>query len=177
MRILESWLLLAILSSMLLGCASSKPPIHTVEHVDLPRYMGDWFVIAEIPYFAEKNCFDSLEHYSLRPDGGIDNWFDCRKKSFDAPLKRVATSAVKVLDTRTNAAWRVRTFKVICVPYFVLDLDTDYQWVMVGHPSRRYGWIMARSKTLPDSTYEAILDRTRSQGYDPAKFEKVPQRP
>jgi apolipoprotein D and lipocalin family protein len=177
MQPLYSWLILAASSISMLGCASTRVPTRTVEHVELSRYMGDWFVIGEIPYFAERSCFDSLEHYSLRLDGGIDNWFNCRHKSFDAPLKRVVTSAVKVLDTHTNAAWRIRTFKVISFQYLVLDLDADYQWVMVGHPSRRYGWIMARSKTLPDSTYQSILDRTRSQGYDPAKFSKVPQRP
>jgi apolipoprotein D and lipocalin family protein len=176
MRSACSFVLLATLSTLILGCASNKPPLRTVAHVDLPRYMGDWFVISEIPFFAEKNCLDSTEHYDLRPDGGINNWFDCRKKSFDAPLKRVATSAVKVLDTRSNARWRVRTFKVISAEYWVLDLDPDYQWVMVGHPSRRYGWIMARSKVLPESTYEGILNRTRDQGYEPEMFKKVPQR-
>src|SRR5579862_1663930 len=91
----------AISLGWLLGCTSTQAPLRTVERVDLPRYMGNWFVVGEIPYLAEKDCVDSLEHYSLRSDGGIENWFDCRKKYFDAPLKRVATSKVKVIDTRT----------------------------------------------------------------------------
>jgi apolipoprotein D and lipocalin family protein len=177
MRTLRCCSILVVLAGILMGCASMTTPMQTVPHVDLPRYMGDWYVIAEIPYFAEKDCVDSIESYALRPDGDIDNWFTCRKKSFEAPMKRLVTTKARVVDKSTNASWRVRFFKILSVQYLILDLDPNYQWVMVGHPSRRYGWIMARSKTLPDSTYEAILGRTRQQGYDPEKFQKVPQQP
>src|SRR6185436_16258633 len=71
------------------GCATRQQPLHTVPYVDLPRYMGDWYVIANIPYFAEKECVESIESYALRPDGKIANWFRFRKKGFDAPQQRV----------------------------------------------------------------------------------------
>ncbi len=151
-------------------------PLQTVDHVDLPRYMGDWYVIANIPYFAERNCLDSVESYALRKDGDIDNWFTCRKKSFDAPIKRIASARARVRDLRSNAVWSVTFFKVISVQYLIIELDPQYNWVVVGHPSRRYGWIMARTKTLPDTLYEQILQRLRTQGYDAARFVKVPQR-
>ncbi len=154
-----------------------KPPLKTVDHVDLPRYMGDWYVIANIPYFAEKNCYDSIESYALRPDGKIDNWFRCRKGSFEAPLKQKATAIATVDDPGTNAAWHVHFFKIISVKYLILDLDPNYQWVLVGHPSRRYGWIMARTPTMDESLYERILNAAGQQGYDTAKFQKVPQQP
>ncbi len=168
-------LALAVLAGLLVGCTAMKPPLQTVSHVDLPRYMGDWYVIANIPYFAEKNCYDSIESYALRPDGKIDNWFQCRKGSFSAPLERKATAIASVEDKTTNAIWSVKFFKLISVKYLVLDLDPAYQWVMVGHPSRRYGWIMARSKSMDDSLYQRLLSRAAAQGYDPAKFAKVPQ--
>ena len=138
--------------------------------------MGDWRVIANIPYFAEKGCIDSIETYRLRADGKIDNIFTFRKKSFDAPQGQVRALA-RVHDTQTNAEWRITFFKVITAKYLILDLDPDYRWTVVGHPSRNYGWIMARDKTLPAATYAAILRRLTAQGYDPARFEKVPQLP
>ena len=162
-------------AGLTVGCASVKEPLRTVPHVDLPRYMGDWYVIANIPYFAEKDCFDSIESYALRPDGDIDNWFTCRKKSFDAPLERKVTALATVKDKASNAVWSVRFFKVIAVKYLILDLDPNYQWVVVGHPSRKYGWIMSRAKTLDAKTYQAVLDRLAGQGYDPSRFQKVPQ--
>ena len=112
----------------------------------------------------------------MRADGNIDNWFTCRKESFEAPLERKANALAKVTDKTSNAEWRVKFFKVISVKYLVLDLDPDYQWVAVGHPSRRYGWVLARSKTLPAGTYNDILKRLADQGYDIGRFEKVPQK-
>lgn len=156
--------------------ARASAPLRTVRHVDLQRYMGDWRVIANIPYFAEKGCVDSIETYKLRPDGKIDNGFTYRKKSFDAPQEKL-TALARVHDEKTNAEWRIRFFGLLTVDYLILDLDPNYRWTVVGHPSRKYGWIMAREKTLPDSTYEAILQRLAQQGYDPKKFQKVPQLP
>jgi apolipoprotein D and lipocalin family protein len=72
--------------------------------------------------------------------------------------------------------WSVRFFKIIAVNYVVLAVDPNYQWALVGHPSRRYGWIFARSKTMDDTLYRQLLGDLEAQGYDPAKFQKVPQR-
>jgi len=178
----------ALVAALTTGCATtqrsapstmkakSSQPLRTVQQVDLPRFMGDWRVIANIPYFAEKGCVDSIETYALRPDGKIDNYFTCRKKSFAAPQKKISALA-RVHDPKTNAEWRIRFFGIVTVDYLILDLDPNYQWTVVGHPSRKYGWIMARTKTLPDKTYEAILQRLSEQGYDPAQFKKVPQLP
>jgi apolipoprotein D and lipocalin family protein len=168
-------LVLSMLALIPSGCMSTRQPLQTVPHVDIPRYMGDWYVIANIPYFAEKDCVDSIESYALRADGNIDNWFTCRKNSFDAPMKRKANALAIIKDKDSNAAWRVRFFKVISIQYLILDLDPDYQWVAVGHPSRRYGWIMARKNMLSDSTYNEILVRLGKQGYDTTRFAKVPQ--
>lgn len=159
---------------LLVGCATSKPKLQTVRHVDLPRYMGDWRVIANIPYFAERGCVESLESYALRPDGKIANWFRFRKGSFDAPQKRVDFVA-EVTNRDTNAEWRVHFAPLISAAYLIIDLDPNYRWVVVGHPSRRYGWIMARQPTLADGTYRTILKRLASQGYNPGDFVKVPQ--
>lgn len=155
---------------------NTKAPLRTVRHVDLPRYMGDWRVIANVPYFAEKGCVDSIEGYRLRPDGRIDNTFTYRKKSFAAPQKQIRALAW-VHDTKTNAEWRVRFFGLIRAKYFITDLDPEYRWTVVAHPSRKYGWIMARERTLPAATYEAILDRLETQGYAREQFVKVPQIP
>jgi apolipoprotein D and lipocalin family protein len=169
---------LKVLGGLLLGACATQdlPALQSVAHVDLPRYMGDWRVIANIPYFAEDGAVDSIESYALRPDGKIANWFRRREGSFDAPVKRndfVAT----VTNRETNAEWRVHFFPLISAAYLIIDLDPEYRWAVVGHPSRKYGWVLAREKTLPDRTYDEILKRLAAQGYEPSKFEKVPQVP
>jgi apolipoprotein D and lipocalin family protein len=159
-----------------MGLNSGQRPLRPVPYVDLPRYMGGWYVIANIPYFAEKDCHDSVEGYVLRPDGRIDNKFACREKSFDAPMKNKLETIATVYDTRSNAEWRVPFYRVVRVKYFVIDLDPDYRWAVIGHPSRKYGWILSRTRTLPDTTYQGILQRLRTQGYDTRKFARVPHR-
>jgi apolipoprotein D and lipocalin family protein len=166
---------LALLSGLLVACATKGPPVQTAQHVDLPRYMGDWYVIANIPYFAEKGCVDSVESYALRDDGRIDNWFQCRKKSFDAPMKKKGVAVATVQDGSNNAVWSVRFLKIVPVKYLVMDVDPQYQWAAVAHPTRNYGWILSRSKTMPEKTYNAILQKFTAQGYDTSKFVKVPQ--
>jgi apolipoprotein D and lipocalin family protein len=152
------------------------PALRTVPRVELPRYMGDWYVIANIPYFAEAGCVGSVETYALRPDGRIDNWFTYRKGSFGAPVKQFRALAW-VHNAETQAEWRVRFLGLITASYLVLDLDPDYRWAVVGHPSRKYGWVLARSQTLPERQYRDILRRLSEQGYDPDRFVKVPQQP
>ena len=174
-----------IFSALLVGAgvalarwkSGNSQPLRTVPHVDLPRYMGDWRVISEIPYFAEKGCVDSVESYALLPDGTIHNWFTYRKNSFSTPQKRINAHAV-VINKQTNAEWRVKFLGgLFSAAYLVIDLDPDYHWIVVGHPSRNYGWIMAREKTLPEPTYHAILQRLAAQGYDISRFKPVPQFP
>ncbi len=172
-RMLAATVLIALGGCASMGGSSSRP-LRPVAHVDLPRYMGGWFVIANIPYFAEKDCFDSVEGYALRPDGRIENKFACREKSFDAPMKPKLETIATVYDPASNAEWRVPFYKVVRVKYFVIDLDPDYRWAVVGHPSRRYGWILSRTRSLPEDTYRGILNRLSLQGYDIAKFVKVP---
>jgi apolipoprotein D and lipocalin family protein len=171
--------LFASLAACFASCAAPAklPPLRTVSHVDIPRYMGDWRVIANIPYFAEKDCLDTVESYALRSDGKMDNWFTYRKKSWDAPTEKFASALAWVHNTQTNAEWRVRFYGLFTAPYLILDLDPAYRWAVVGHPSRNYGWIMARERTMPESTYQAILARLKMQGYDTSRFVKVPQIP
>ncbi|MBB6092398.1 apolipoprotein D and lipocalin family protein [Povalibacter uvarum] len=175
---MKSTTLVLVAAMFLSACANSPPsqPLRTVKQVDLARYMGDWYVIANIPYFAERNCFDSVESYALRPDGRIDNWFSCRRGSPDAPFERKVSALAKVEDATTNARWSVRFFGLISVQYLVIDLDEQYRWAVIGHPSRNYGWVLARDKMLPDATYDQILRRLGEQGYEVSRFAKVPQR-
>lgn len=147
----------------------------TVERIELDRYMGDWYVIANIPNRAERNCVDSIESYELRTDGRINNRFACRNGSFEAPMESRLDTIATVYDKTTNAEWRVR-FYMVPVKYLVIDLDSAYQWAVVGHPSRDLGWVLARTKTLSEETYSGILERLKQQGYDVSKFVRIAQK-
>jgi apolipoprotein D and lipocalin family protein len=161
----------------IVGCVSSmknQPPLRTVDYVDMDRYVGRWYVIANIPYFLEKGKVASYDTYAKRPDGKLVNNFTFRKGSFDAPEKTWHGTAW-VENTATNAEWKVRFVWPFTTTYLILELDPEYQWAVVGTPSRDLLWIIARDRQLLPATYDAIIDRIRAQGYDPAVIAKVPQ--
>jgi len=154
--------------------SAEAAPLRTVGHVDLHRYMGDWRVIANIPYFGEKNCVDSIESYALRPDGRIANTFTYRKKSFAAPQKQLHALAW-VTNHQTNAEWKVRFIWPFTATYLVLELDPQYQWAVVGTPGRNLLWVLARDRHVTEATYAQILNRIAAQGYDTNRLALVPQ--
>lgn len=163
--------------ALLAGCTTmSRPPLRTVPYVDLDRYLGDWHVIAHIPYFLERGKVATLDRYARRPDGKLDNIFIFRRGSFDAPEEQWKGVAW-VHDPRTNAEWRVQFIWPLRATYLIIDLDPAYRWAVVGHPSRNYIWILARERSLPDDVYQAILQRAAAQGYDRARIVPVPQPP
>ena len=96
------WLLIGGIACA--GCAARRPPIVTVPHVDLPRFMGDWYVIANIPTFVEKDAYNAVESYRLDADGTVATTFTFRQGGFDGKLKRYRPRGF-VLDERSNAVW------------------------------------------------------------------------
>lgn len=160
---------------LLAGCASpARAPLRTVAQVDLNRYMGDWHVIAHIPYLLERGKVATLDRYAPRPDGRMENIFIFRKGSFDAPEQQWRGISW-VHDRTTNAEWRVQFIWPFRATYLVIDLDPDYRWAVIGHPSRNYLWVLARARSLPAEVYDGILARAAAQGYDPKRVAKVPQ--
>jgi apolipoprotein D and lipocalin family protein len=170
---------LAILALLVLsGCAMMRggPPLETVDRVDLERYMGEWYVIANIPYFGERGNVAGRAIYRMRDDGRIDDIYRYRDGSFDAPEEEM-TGVAWVVDEETNAQWKVQFYWPIRFGYYIIGLDEDYQWTVVGHPSREYAWIMAREPVVSDERYGALLDLLEARGFDPSQLQKVPQRP
>jgi len=170
---MAAWSLLVLFS--LAGCSTMKtPPPHTVAHVDLDRYLGRWYVIANIPYFLENGKVASYDTYAKRPDGKMDNIFTFRKGSFDAP-EQSWNGTARVTNLATNAEWKVGFIWPVTSTYLVLELDPDYRWAVVGTPGRGLLWILARERQLSAADYEHILGLIEQQGYDRTKIVPVPQ--
>jgi apolipoprotein D and lipocalin family protein len=137
--------------------------------------MGAWHIIANIPYFAEKGKVATRDEYALREDGHIDNVFVYRK-DFDKPEKRISALA-KVVPGTDNARWKIRFFGIINTDYLILDVDPEYRWALVGHPSRKYAWVFAREATIEEALYQELLQKLAGFGYDPSRLMRVPQLP
>lgn len=159
----------------LMGCASMpSEPLEVVENVDVGRYMGKWYEIASYPAPFQQGCVGSTAEYDLRDDGTVRVVNRCYEGSFEGDLRRVEGTA-RVVDEDTNARLKVSFFWPFEGDYQIIDLDKDYQWAVVGEPSRSYLWILSRTPTLPDEVYESILSRLPAQGYNPARLDMTPQ--
>lgn len=160
---------------VLLAACQSRAPMPTVDHVELTRFMGPWYVIGVIPTLLERGAFNPVEHYALREDGSIDTTFTFRKDSFEGKVKTMTPRGF-VLDAKTNARWGMRFIWPIKADYRIVYLDETYSQTVVGREKRDYVWIMARTPQIPDADYERLLDVVRTNGYEVAKVVKVPQR-
>jgi apolipoprotein D and lipocalin family protein len=149
--------------------------LNTVPHVDLPRFMGPWYVIASIPTFLEKDAYAAVESYALAPDGTIDTTFTFRKGGFDGEEKRMTPRGF-VRDTNTNALWGMQFVWPIKADYRIVWLAEDYSQTVIARQKRDYLWIMARTPQISDADLKKHIDYAILLGYDPALIRKVPQR-
>lgn len=169
---MRNWIPAAMLLG-LVGCAS-HPPMDTVDYVDLPRFMGDWYVIANIPTFVEKGAHNALEQYQLDDDGTVATTFTFRKDAFDGPLKRYTPRGF-IRDTESNALWGMQFIWPFKGDFRIVYLDEDYQNTIIARQARDYVWIMSRSPQIDDATYQKLSQFVASIGYDVSKLQKVPQ--
>jgi apolipoprotein D and lipocalin family protein len=163
-------LIMLMVSSVMLNAKKLK----TVAYVDIPRFMGDWYVIAVLPNPIEKNAVNSIESYSLNEDGTIAVIYSYHKGSPQGK-KKIMHPKGKIYDTKTNSEWRMRVFWPFWAKFLIIDLAEDYRYTVIGVPSRKFLWIMSRSPMLSEADYSAILKRLKKQDYDLNKIKKIPQ--
>lgn len=157
------------------GCAHPGTPLRTVDRIDLKRYAGTWYEIATIPASFQKGCVGVTATYTLRPDGDVDVVNTCRRESLDGPERSVHGKAWSV--DPSNAKLEVQFFWPFHGDYWVIDLGPEYDYSVVGHPSRDYLWILCRKPRMDEVTYQAILERLAAQEYDLARIVRTPQPP
>jgi len=161
------------LASMDVG-AAALPPIQPVPYVDLTRFMGRWYVIASIPTRFEKDAYNAVETYTLKPDGRVYTAFRFNNGGFDAPEKHIHSLGIVKPDTG-NAVWGVQLFWPLQAQYIVAYLSKDYGETIVARDARDYTWIMARTPSVSPDVYQALMQKVKSLGYDVSQVRKVPQ--
>lgn len=167
-----------VLPLLLVGPALAEgaelPPLRTVPHVDLERYMGTWYDIASFPQRFQKGCTGTTATYTLRPDGTVEVLNRCARGSLDGKVT-TAKGRAKVVDPTSNAKLKVSFFRPFWGDYWIVDLGRDYEYAVVGHPGRRYLWILSRTPTMAPEVYAGILERLRAQHYDVSRLVRTPQ--
>lgn len=172
LRITVLMALMLIVGSI--SSAASTAELKTVDSVDLDRYLGTWYEIASYPAWFQRNCTAVKAVYARRDDGLISVVNSCRKHTLDGKLKK-ADGKARIVNPENNARLKVSFFGPFWGPYWIIDLDADYGWAVVGVPNRKYLWILSRTPEMDGKTYAGILERLVDQGYDPNRLEKTLQ--
>ena len=163
-----------LISTPLLAQKQELPLLQVVSKVDLNRYLGTWYEIATIPQRFQKGCTAVSATYTLRPDGKIKVLNECRKDSLNGKYK-AAKGKAWVTDTLTNAKLKVQFFWPFSGAYWIIELDSSYQYAVVGHPDRKYLWILSRSRKMDDALYNDLMERIKNHGYELSGIVKTPQ--
>lgn len=149
-------------------------PVRTVEKVDLDRYMGKWFEIAAFPQKFQKGCHCTTAEYEMTDKGYVRVINICRKGGPDGEISRAKGKAF-VVKGSGNAKLRVQFFWPFRGNYWIIDLAEDYAYAVVGDPSRKYLWILSRTKEMDPALYDEIVQRIKAQGFDTTKLVKADQ--
>lgn len=168
-----SWFLPVLL--LALAACSSPSAIRTATAVDLERFMGDWYVIANIPTVIETNAYNAMESYRLVDDGTVATTFSFRQDGFNGARKTYHPTGY-VLDRESNAIWGMQFIWPIQADYRIVFVDESYSQTVIGRSARDYVWLMARAPEIYESDYQRFLTLIAGEGYDVSKVRKVPQR-
>ncbi|WP_372017442.1 lipocalin family protein [Pseudoxanthomonas sp. 10H] len=164
------------IATLLTACAggSHPRPIEPVAHVDIDRFMGDWYVIASIPTPMEREAVNAVESYSRGADGRIDTVFRYRAGRPDGELETMTPTGF-VREGSGNAVWGMRFVWPVKAEYIIASLAPDYSDTIVARSKRDYVWIMARSPSLPEARYRELVRQVAAMGYDTGRLRRVPQ--
>ena len=159
------------------GCQNHpREPIVLAPEVDIARFMGNWYVIANIPTPFEKRAWNAVERYHDSGNGYIATTFTYNRDSFDGPEKRYNARGF-VREGSNGAVWGMQFLWPFRADYRVMHLDEDYGVTIIGREKRDFLWIMARTPTIPETELNRLLEICREAGYDLSELRLVPQQP
>lgn len=170
-----NYLRLFFIVALLAGCAStSYAPLTTAKAVDLNRFAGDWYVIASIPTFLEKNAYNAIESYEPPENGEIRTTFRFNEGGLDGQEKRFYPTGVVDESDDSNALWKMQFVWPFKAEYRIVYVSENYDLTVIGRSKRDYVWIMARTPHVTAQSYQSLINIVQREGYDLSALRKVP---
>lgn len=160
----KTFLIAIVLIFTLVSCKKNDFPLSTVENVDINRYLGTWYEVARFEHFFEKDCKNVTANYSLRDDGQIDVLNKCVKID-DEKLKEANGIAYATDDSFSKL--KVSFFRPFYGDYQIIMLGEQYDYAVIGTPSREYFWILSRTKTISEELKSKIIEKMKQEKFDP----------
>lgn len=165
---------ICLLTLGLFGCSHMpETPLPKAENVNLDRFMGDWYVLANIPTFLEKGAHNAVESYRMNPDGSIATRFTFRKHGFSG--EQVSYHPTGFVSEQDNSVWGMQFIWPIRAEYIIAYLSDDYQHTIIARSARDYVWIMGRQPQIDEHRLQQLIQFCIDMGYDASKIQRVPQ--
>jgi apolipoprotein D and lipocalin family protein len=153
---------------------AGSAPVEAVPPVDVERYAGKWYEIAHFPNRLQRDCAaDATSTYTPRPDGKIGVLNECRTK--EGRVKTVRATARPADENGPNTKLKVSLFWPFSAQCWIIGIDPDYRWAVVGDPDRKYLWVLNREPQMDEGEYERALETARAQGFDTGRLTKTEQ--
>ena len=150
--------------------------LEVVSNLDLQKFQGTWYEIAHNPWFPENGCFSMIAHYKLTENNQINVTNICRKKGFDGEISKV-TGKAWLVNSKIKAKWEVQFIWPFTLDYWVIDLEENYNYAVIGEPERENLWILSRKPIMKKGLLSKIIETTKSKGYDLSNLILTPQDP
>lgn len=173
LKIITMVMLYVLISACAHNTGTSSVPLPKAQDVDLDRFMGRWYVIANIPTFIEKTAHNATEDYAMNEDGSIATTFSFNKGSFDG--KRKTYTPTGYVSQQHNSLWGMQFIWPFKAEYVIAYLSADYQHTIIARSARDYLWIMSRQPEISESDYQQLVSRCKEMGYDSSRIQRVPQ--
>ncbi|WP_228702698.1 lipocalin family protein [Faucicola boevrei] len=156
---------------------TAKP--QAVESLNVQRYVGQWYEIARLPMFFQNKCASDVKaNYQLQDDGSIQVVNQCKTKTgetMQAVGKAVSDNGSSSQLLVTFMPKWLRWLPFGKAGYWVLALDNEYRYALVGTPNQKYLWLLSRTPTMPNDVYQNYVNIAKTQGYDVSKLQKTVQ--
>jgi apolipoprotein D and lipocalin family protein len=145
--------------------AANETPLSVVPHVDLTRYAGQWYEIARLPNHIEKECAANvIAHYTVESDEEMRITSTCRKPSGET---KETKGTARVNDKNgPNSKLKVTMFWPFSDHYWILKVDPEYKWTMIGSPNHNYLWVLSRQPVMDQNIYRQLLSQAKEMGFD-----------
>jgi apolipoprotein D and lipocalin family protein len=156
--------------------SANNQSLQTVEHVNLNNYTGRWYEVASYPARFQKGCRCTTADYELVPGESYLRVINrcIRFRNGRSKISMISGKAF-IVQGSGNARLKVQFFWPFRGDYYIIGLAEDYSWAVVGHPRRKYLWILSRESYMPTDTYKTILALVKNKGYDTKNLQKTPQ--
>ena len=168
------FIIVVLVSLFVFQSCRQGPPIRMAEQVNLDLFMGDWYVIANIPTFIEKGAHNAVESYTRKSDKIIDTKFSFNKDSFTGPKKEYNPTGF-VTDAPSNAEWKMQFLWPFKSEYIIVYVDPAYEYTIIGRTKRDYVWIMARNPQISNRQLDELIQIAVDEGYSRELIKLVPQ--